>query len=112
MKVLEPRELATIRAALSLWSRSTRPSPHLVQQASGGDSFPPLDDGEVAGLQEKLRDARVSIQPIDDDIADFVRRIAVDDEPCHCTPDQCPRCESLNELIDGAQAIVGRLDED
>jgi len=83
-----------------------------VQTATGGDSFPPLDDGEVATLQEKIRDARVSIQPIDDDIADFVRELATDDVPCCCTPDQCPRCENLNELIDGAQAIVGRLDED
>lgn len=112
MKILTPRESATVRAALGLWSRESRPSPHLVQQASGGDSFPPLDDIEVAQLQEKLRDARMSIQPIDDDIVDFVRRISVDDEPCHCEPDQCPRCESLNELIDAAQAIVGRLDPD
>lgn len=111
MKILSPRESATIRAALSLWSRESRPSPHLLQQASGSDSFPPLDDVEVAQLQEKLRDARVSIQPIDDDIVDFVRRLAVDDVPCHCTPDQCPRCENLNELIDGAQAIVGRLED-
>lgn len=111
MKTLDRRELATVRAALGLWSRSSRPSPHLAQQASGGDQFPPLDDSEVAELQEKLRDARVSIQPIDDDIADFVRLIATDDVPCCCTPDQCPRCENLNELIDGAQAIVERLDD-
>jgi hypothetical protein len=111
MKTLSPRELATVRAALGLWSRTSRPSPHLAQQASGGDSFPPLDDSEVAELQEKLRDARVSMQPIDDDIVDFVRRVSIDDEACCCTPDQCPRCEWLNELMDEAQAIVRRLDD-
>lgn len=102
MKILDPRELATIRAALSLWSRSARPSPHLVQQASGGDQFPPLDDGEIATLQEKLRDARVSIQPVDDDIADLVRKVAALDDY---------RRREVHELIDEAQAIVGRLDD-
>ncbi len=104
MRTLTQREAATVRAALSMWARTTEPSPALVYTASEGNVFQPLDPEEVEELIGVLQQTRVGVTPVHEDIIEFVRKLA--------KLEWFDTAEKVYlGLSDEAKALTERLDE-
>ena len=101
LKTLTPREIGTIRAALAFWQRAGETSPAILDLASGGGQYRPLEPEEVHELSRLLQIApRVSAQPVDDHVVEIVRRLAAVDQMFIGEHAQ------IFELIDDARAIL------
>jgi hypothetical protein len=113
------RELGTVIASLKLWQRTTDRSPVLVDIASGGGAFDPLDNEEVETLTATLGEiTHPCPEPIEEaqDVLDFVRHVA---ELHRVKPYSSPvgkgedplsaAEECLNDLIERARKVYDAL---
>jgi hypothetical protein len=94
------RELGTVIASLKLWQRTTDRSPVLVDIASGGGAFDPLDNEEVETLTATLGEIT---HPCPERVKPYSSPVGKGEDPLSAAE------ECLNDLIERARKVYDAL---